>query len=151
VALASGKRRGLRRGGANTRFTGLAYDGAMTRVLCLLLLLTGCGFTPEQLLTGAVGGVVGSIAVIHRSPFDALYSMVTGKDCSVVRLDEGKSYCRPVEPLPEPQPFCSRSLGVANCWQDPSALPDHPKEIADGPQVLTPEQEANRTRRWPNL
>ena len=123
----------------------------MTRALCLVLLLAGCGFTPEQVLTGAVGGTVGSIAVMHRSPFDAVYSVLAGKDCSVVRLDEGKSYCRPVEPLPEPQPYCTRSLGVADCWRDPAALPDHPPEIAAGPWVLTPEQEADRTRKWPNL
>ena len=123
----------------------------MTRALCLILLLAGCGFTPEQILTGVGGGLVGSIAVMHRSPFDAVYSVVAGKDCSVVRLDEGKSYCRPVEPLPEPPSYCTRSLGVADCWRDPAALPDHPAELADGPRVLTPEQEADRTRRWPNL
>ena len=63
---------------------------------------------------------IGSIAVIQRSPFDAVYSVLTGKDCSIVRLDQGKSYCRPVEPPPEPQPYCTRSLAVADCWRDPA-------------------------------
>ncbi len=121
------------------------------RGLIFLLLLAGCGATPEQALTGAAVLGIGSIAIIGRSPADALISVVSGKDCSIVRLDQGKSYCRPMEPPPEPQPFCSRSLAIADCWIDPASLPDHPTQLGDGPHVLTPEQEANRTRRWPPL
>ena len=119
--------------------------------LMVLLLLTTCGATPEQALTGAAALGIGSITVIQRSPLDAVYSVVTGKDCSVVRLDQGKSYCRPAEPPPEAQPYCTRTLGVAECWQDPASLPDHPRDLGDGPRTLTPAQEADRTRRWPNL
>ena len=32
-----------------------------------------------------------------------------------------------------------------------AALPNRPPQVADGPNVLTPEQEANRTRRWPDF
>jgi hypothetical protein len=127
---------------------------AMTRILFpillfLLPLLTGCGATPEQLASGIGGFGVGSIAVIQRSPFDAIYSTLTGRDCSVVRLDKGQTYCRETEPPPEPPPFCTRSLGVVDCWKEPWRLPGHPREVADGPRALTPPQEANRTRRWP--
>ncbi len=121
------------------------------RHLILLLLLAGCGATPKQALTGAVALGVGSIAIIGRSPADAIWSTLTGRDCSVVRLDQGKTYCRPVEPPPEPQPFCTRSLAYADCWADPASLPDHPPDLAAGPSTLTPAQEANRTRRWPPL
>jgi hypothetical protein len=120
------------------------------RHLVVLLLLTGCG-APEQMATGAVGLGVGSIAVIQRSPLDAVYSTLSGRDCSIVRLDQGKSYCRPTEPPPEPLPYCTRSLGVADCWRDPASLPGHPPDLGDVPHPLTPEQEANRTRRWPPL
>jgi len=82
------------------------------RALAILLLLAGCGGTPEQLATASAGLAIGSIAVIKRSPLDALYSTLAGKDCSIVRLEAGKSYCRPVEPVPEPPPYCTRSLGV---------------------------------------
>jgi hypothetical protein len=71
---------------------------------------------------------------------------VTARDCSAVRLDRGKSYCRPAEPPPEPPPYCTRSLGVADCWADPAG---HPRELGDGPRTLTPTQETDRTRRWP--
>ena len=119
-------------------------------MLILLLLLAGC-VTPEQAATIGVGVTVGSFAVIQRSPFDALYSILSGKDCSLVRLDQGKSYCRPMEPLPEAPPYCTRSLGVSDCWRDPASLPDQPPQVVDGPRTLTPAQEADRTRSWPNL
>jgi hypothetical protein len=121
------------------------------RHLVFLLLLAGCGATPEQALTGVGAVGIGSIVIIGRSPFDALYSAVTGRDCSIVRLEQGKSYCRPIEPPPETQPYCTRSLAVADCWLDPASLPDHPPDLGDSPPGLTPAQNANRTRRWPPL
>ena len=59
--------------------------------------------------------------------------------------------CRPEEPPPPAPKFCTRSLGVVDCWVDPAALSDQPHEVADGPRVLTPLQEADRTKRWPGL
>jgi hypothetical protein len=51
-----------------------------------------------------------------------------------------------------PPEFCTRSLGTADCWTNPDALNGQPvRGIADGPTVLTPAQEAWRTRRWPNF
>src|ERR1700759_5666777 len=89
--------------------------------------LAGCGLPDGLTATAAVGVAAGtsvaSVATIGRSPVDAVYSLVSGKDCSVVRLDQGKSSCRPVDPPPQRPPFCTRSLGVANCWADPASLP----------------------------
>ncbi|HTW72812.1 MAG TPA: hypothetical protein VME47_23250 [Acetobacteraceae bacterium] len=118
----------------------------MRYALTMLVLLSGCGADPVTLTTVVMGTGAGSIAVMQRTPVDAVYSLATGKDCSVVRLDQGKSYCRPVKPAPSPQPYCTRSLGVTDCWADPAG---QPPQQADGPNTLTPEQEANRTRRWP--
>ncbi|WP_428487828.1 hypothetical protein [Rhodopila sp.] len=111
--------------------------------------LTGCGVSDNLAATVGVVATVGTVPVIGRSPFDAVYSLATGRDCSVVRLDQGKSYCRPIDPPPESPAFCTRSLGTVNCWSDPATLPDHPMPVADGPSFLTPEQEAYRLRRWP--
>ena len=135
---------------ANVRFTCKAYAVGM-RCIAVLLLLAGCGATPEQVVPAAALFGIGSIAVIQRSPLDALYSVVSGKDCSVVRWDQGKSYCRPVEPPPEPPPYCTRSLGVADCWRDPAHFPNLAPPLGDGPQTLTPVQEVNRTSNWPHL
>ena len=96
------------------------------RYVAFLLLLAGCGATPEQVVPAAALLSIGTIAVIQRSPLDALFSMFSGKDCSIVRLDQGKSYCRPIEPWPMTEPYCTRSLAVADCWRDPASLPDRP-------------------------
>jgi len=120
-----------------------------TFLLLSLLPLAGCAVTDT---TGAIVGVaasVGSVATIQRSPADAVYSWVTGRDCSIVRLDQGRTYCRPVEPKPEPPVYCTRGLGSVNCWQNPDTVPGHPRGVADGPAGLTAEQEANRVRSWP--
>ncbi len=116
-----------------------------------LLPLAGCGMSDTLGAVVGVGANVISVTTIQRSPADAVYSLVTGKDCSIVRLDEGKTYCRPVEPPPEPPAFCTRGLGAVTCWADPATVPGNPHGVADGPTGLTPEQEADRVRKWPGL
>lgn len=112
----------------------------------LLLTLAGCDPQTRLALTALDIGVV---PVFGRTLPDLVVSGVSGKDCSLVRVEQGRSYCRSPEPPPEPQPFCTRSLGVVNCWQDPDSLPAGQRSVADGPMALTPAQEADRTRRWP--
>jgi hypothetical protein len=122
----------------------------MKKILLLRFLpLTGCGMTDNLIAFVGVGTNVVSVTTIQRTPADAVYSWLTGRDCSVVRLDQGKTYCRPVEPKPEPPAFCTRSLGSVDCWQDPDTVPGHPRGTAEGPAGLTAEQEANRVRTWP--
>jgi hypothetical protein len=118
-------------------------------VILAALPLAGCGVSAQLASTIAVAGVVGTVAVFGRSPPDLVVSLISGKDCSVVRLDEGKSYCKPIEPPPKAPEFCTRSLGTVNCWADPAHLPDRPTQVADGPISLSPAQEADRTARWP--
>ena len=114
-----------------------------------LLLLPGCDPVTAVGVTSAV--TVGSVAVIGRTPPDALVSLVTGRDCSVVRLDRGLSYCASQEPPPAAPPYCTRSIGKVDCWRQPPLAIPMPQGLADGPTTLTPAQEANRTRRWPGL
>jgi hypothetical protein len=80
---------------------------------------------------------------------DVVASVVTGHDCSIVRLSNGGSYCKPTEPPPLPQPYCTRSLGVVDCWAGVDPFGYYQRTTADGPAQLTPEQDANRTARWP--
>jgi hypothetical protein len=32
-----------------------------------------------------------------------------------------------------PPPFCTRTLGMAECFADPLGLPDHPSDLGDTP------------------
>lgn len=113
----------------------------------LLLLLVGCASGIEI----AAGVTAGSIATIQRTPLDAVVSVVRGRDCSVVWLDRGESYCREQEPPPAPVPYCTRSRGSVDCWLAPPLAIPLPRGVADQPPGLTAAQEAHRTRRWPGL
>lgn len=121
------------------------------RAPCLLLFLTlpGC-----HLVTAAapplLGAEVASIMLFQRGLVDIAVSTVSGQDCSLVRLDHGLSYCRPPDPPPQPPLFCTRSLGVPDCWANPEALTGGARLIADS-KPLSPVQEAHRVRSWPGL
>ncbi len=118
--------------------------------LLAALLPAACAGTPWTEPVAAVGGAeLASVMIFKRDMFDVVWSTITGKDCSIVRLDRGETYCRPTEPPPPLPPYCTRSLGDVDCWTSPAVLPNPPPGVADGPTQLTPEQEANRTHGWP--
>ena len=114
--------------------------------LLLPLLLGGCeALAPIAVASGA------SVAAIGRSPVDVVVSLATGRDCSVVRLDRRQSYCAQAETPPATEPFCTMSLGRADCWiVPPLALPAY-VPVGDGARPLNPGQEANRTRFGPGI
>ncbi len=114
--------------------------------LCVLA-LTGCEYAEP---VGA-GVALGSIVVFGRAPTDMMVSAATGRDCSIVNLDKREPYCRPREQPPEPPAFCTKSLGAVDCWDAGKRPLNPPRDVADGPRALTPEQEAIRARWWPGL
>ncbi len=118
-------------------------------LLGMLLAAAGlCGCVPPTVFP-VYAGLGLDVAIFHRTAPDLVYSAVTGRDCSLVRLDRGESYCRPVElPVP-PQPYCTRSLGTVDCWAHPELMVNLPPEVAQGPRALTPEQNSARLARWP--
>ncbi len=113
-----------------------------------LLLLPGCD-GPAAVAT--VGVNVVSLAVTGRAVPDIAVSAVTGRDCSVARLDRRLPYCAARDDPPAPPPFCTRSIGSTDCWVTrPPAVPGQ-RGVVDGPVALTPAQEADRAGWWPNL
>lgn len=111
-----------------------------------LLAMSGCVPATVIPLTAALGA---DVAIFHRTMPDTLYSAITGKDCSLVRLDRGESYCKAVDPPVPPQPYCTHTLGAVMCWSKPESMPGIPTQIAQGSRSLTPEQNKVRLARWP--
>ena len=119
----------------------------VARVLLLTLpWLAACANWTEP--TGAFFAAnAASVVVFQRSFPDILFSFITGKNCSIVRLDQGKTYCE----IPEEArylPFCTRSLGVVDCWVSPAVLPGRYEDVGDAPGPL-PVQEKWQRARWP--
>lgn len=119
------------------------------RILLLLVLLpcvAACANWTEP--TGAFFAAnAASVVVFQRSVPDILFSFITGKNCSIVRLDQGKTYCE-VPREARRLPFCTHSLGVVDCWADPAALPGLYENVGDAPEPL-PVQEKWQRARWP--
>jgi hypothetical protein len=109
----------------------------------MLIALGGCAAAE-----GLAAADVASVAVFGRDIVDIGVSAVSGRDCSIVRLDQGTTYCAPKEHLPGPLPYCSRSLADVQCWSNPERLNVAPRAIADQP-ALTPEQVRQTEARWP--
>ncbi|MFM7422167.1 MAG: hypothetical protein ACKO54_21055 [Alphaproteobacteria bacterium] len=124
------------------------------RPLCvLLLLLAGCNGVqapgaPLLAIPAAIEGV--SLVTTQRGVGDNVVSLVTGQDCSYVRLAKGQTYCAS-DPPPPAQPICTRSLGKVDCWTTPPVATPPYSNVRDGPYELSAEQERNRTARWPKL
>lgn len=119
----------------------------LPRFVLLCCLLTACHPAATPVVAVAAGAAA-SVAVFGRSPVDLAWSLASGRDCSIVHWDRGERYCKPMAAPPEAPRFCTRTLGTAECFADPAALPDHPAPLGDGPTQLTPAQEKDRTARW---
>ncbi|MBL4747979.1 MAG: hypothetical protein JKY17_04140 [Magnetovibrio sp.] len=52
---------------------------------------------------------------------DHIVSFQTGKDCSTVREEKGRTYCVEDEPNPIPKVTCYRTLGDVMCYSKPEA------------------------------
>lgn len=50
---------------------------------------------------------------------DHLVSYNSGKDCSTVRSEQGRTYCKEDEPNPAPTVTCYQTLGDVTCYSEP--------------------------------
>ncbi len=120
---------------------------AHSTMLLLLgsILLNGCGGASAlSVSTGLVVADGAAVMALHHDVVSLAVSAITSKDCSIVRLDRGQSYCAPTEAPSTPPQYCTRTLGMPECWASPLMFANPPIGLADGPWALTPEQEAHR-------
>lgn len=116
-------------------------------LLALLFGISGCAHWATPV--GALAAVeVASVVVFGRGIADIGVSAISGRDCSIVRLDRGLTYCAPPDAPIDAGPFCTHSLGVVDCWINPEALAMPQQRVSDGP-APTAAQEQYRHARWP--
>ena len=111
--------------------------------------LSGCGLSAGAVAGIGAGANLVALTTIHRTIPDAIVSLALNRNCSLARLDAGKTYCHSPSPRDPPQPYCTQTLGQITCWSDPQNLPDHAPQVAAGPDRLSAVQQANRHRGWP--
>lgn len=123
---------------------GLAGWWLGSAVLACTALLGCSSAAPVAALAAAEGATV---AVFGRGIVDVVVSAISGRDCSVVRLEQGKTYCDPIDP-PRTEPYCTRSLGAVDCW-DLAVVPAIRRpEVGDTP-LPNRAQRRYQAARWP--
>lgn len=61
----------------------------------------------------------GVVMATDKTLSDHLMSYRTGKDCSTVRIEQGRTYCREDEPNPMSNVHCYQTLGDVTCYAAP--------------------------------
>lgn len=101
----------------------IRLPGGTAGVLVLLLI--------PMLESGCVAALgAGSIALTDKTPIDHVYSLATGKDCSVVRSNQGLTYCLEDEVTPRLDVHCYPTLGETTCYDRRDPYPGGQRELA---------------------
>jgi hypothetical protein len=69
--------------------------------------------TPYAMVDGA------TVITTEKTMADHVISLASGKDCSLVRLEQGTTYCEEDEVVPHPNLFCYRELAGVTCYDRP--------------------------------
>ena len=79
---------------------------------------------------GCVAAIgAGTVAATNKTPIDHLVSLVSGKDCSVVRQHRGLTYCVEDEVTPAVRVHCYPTLGEVSCYAAPDPFPGGQREL----------------------
>lgn len=78
------------------------------------LVVASCGAVPPYAM---VDGAV--VVTTEKTMADHAVSLASGKDCSLVRLEKGTTYCVEDELVPQPNLYCYRELAGVTCYDSP--------------------------------
>jgi hypothetical protein len=97
---------------------------ACLAALCATVLVQGCTGT-ELVLVGGVATAT-SFAYTDKAPSEHVGDWVTGLDCGIIHLEEGKEYCIDPEAEAEmarqrmpPPVYCYKTIGSVECFATP--------------------------------
>ncbi len=97
-----------------------------TLALGLGLLLSSCSSIRDPYFTKALWGspeflamgVAVDLAYAKKTPVGHVVSWITGRNCSILRVEAGKSYCEPKEKFVQAEEHCYKTLGGIDCYTD---------------------------------
>ena len=104
----------------------------MIVVLCLLA-LPACSLIPPLV---AIEG--GSVIISDKTATDHFASYASGKDCSSVRSELGKTYCKEDESEYTPTVYCYRTLGDITCYNLADPYNTKARIVGDNDHNLPP-------------
>ncbi len=88
-------------------------SGLAVLVMAITLPLAGC--TGELFAVESI-----SAAVFDKTASDHLVSLVSGKDCSFLRVEQDKSYCvEDARVIQQSHLYCYPTLGSVTCYTEP--------------------------------
>jgi len=91
-----------------------------------MVLLGGCGIaTPYAMVDGTF------VSTFDKTMEDTVVSLVSGKNCSTVRSDNGRSYCVEDEPNPSPTVYCYRTIANVTCYDRPDPHNGRQQRLGD--------------------
>lgn len=95
--------------------------------------LAGCA-GPEATAVGAAVSVV-SLNVTKKTVTDHIASAVTGRDCSIITLNETGEYCPEQVVVDRSNLYCYRTLGGVDCHTLPDPYKNSQTSLASPPPV----------------
>lgn len=100
-------------------------------ILALAAFLSACSpYLPIAAYEGA--SAVGSGKTIS----DHVVSFASGKNCSTIRSNTGRTYCEEDEPNPTPKVWCYRTIGKAVCYDRPDPYQGNQRKMGDNDHNL---------------
>ncbi|MBT4933692.1 MAG: hypothetical protein HOL66_08400 [Rhodospirillaceae bacterium] len=88
-------------------------------------------------LFSPISAVEGVSAVSTGKTFsDHIVSYASGKDCSTVRTNNGRTYCQENEPNPKPKVWCYRTIGKPVCYDRPDPYQGNQRKMGDNDHNL---------------
>jgi len=102
------------------------------RLLFALILTVSLGACDPRL--AAVDGV--SAVGTGKTVSDHFVSFASGKNCSTIRSNTGRTYCEEDEPNPTPKVWCYRTIGKAVCYDRPDPYQGNQRKMGENDHNL---------------
>lgn len=107
----------------------ITYRPPLSR--CVLRLLISAAIPLAVLPGGCMAALgAGTVAATDKTPVDHVYSLVSGKDCSLIRKQRGLTYCVEDEIILETAVHCYPTLGETTCYQAADPYPGGQREVS---------------------